>query len=107
MVTVALAYSPVVRTTRLDYRMTKLKFKLSGGQRLGRGISSISAEPGSGMPERGTNRWLSGEARQTGTLQVSRWKFQQRPRAGVYAVVTRQDANWSPSAMNRNPRPVR
>ena len=47
------------------------------------------------MSERSNNRWLSGEARQAGTLQVSRWTFRQRPRGQLFIVVSRQDAPWS------------
>ena len=94
-VTVALAYSPAVRTTRLDYRMTKLKFSLVVANDLDEVSAAFQRDRDQGMPERSTNRWLSGEARQAGTLQVSRWKFQQRPRGQLYVVVTRQDAAWS------------
>lgn len=94
-VTVALAYSPVVRTTRLDYRMTKLKFNLVVANDLDAVAAAFQRDRDQGLPERGTNRWLSGEARQAGTLQVSRWRFQQRPQGQVYVVVTRQDAGWS------------
>lgn len=94
-VTVALAYSPEVRTTRLDYRMTKLKFSLVVANDLNEVAAAFQSNRNQGLPERGTNRWLSGEARQAGTLQVSRWTFQQRPRGHVYVVVTRQDSNWS------------
>ncbi|WP_374495745.1 S8 family peptidase [Zoogloea sp.] len=94
-VTVALAYSPVVRTTRLDYRMTKLKFNLVVAADLDAVAAAFQRDRDQGLPERGTNRWLSGEARQAGTLQVSRWRFQQRPQGQVYVVVTRQDAGWS------------
>ena len=48
-----------------------------------------------GIPERDYNRWLSGTARQAGTLQVSRWTFKQRPPGQLFIVVTRQDAPWS------------
>lgn len=94
-VTVALAYSPVVRTTRLDYRMTKLKFNLVIANDLNEVAAAFQRDRDQGLSERGTNRWLSGEARQAGTLQVSRWRFQQRPQGQVYVVVTRQDAGWS------------
>lgn len=94
-VTVALAYSPVVRTTRLDYRMTKLKFSLVLANDLDEVSAAFQRNRDQGLPERGTNRWLSGEARQAGTLQVSRWQFRQKPQGQVFVVVTRQDAAWS------------
>ncbi len=94
-VTVALAYSPVVRTTRLDYRMTKLKFSLVVASDLDEVAAAFRRDRDKGMSERGTNRWLSGEARQAGTLQVSRWTFQRRPKGQVYVVLTRQDSTWS------------
>ena len=94
-ITVALAYSPVVRTTRLDYRMTKLKFNLVVADDLDQVTAAFQRGRDQGLPERGTNRWLSGDARQGGTLQVSRWRFLQRPQGQVYVVVTRQDTGWS------------
>lgn len=94
-VTVALAYSPVVRTTRLDYRMTKLKFSLVVANNLDEVAAAFQRNRDEGMSERRHNRWLSGEARQAGTLQVSRWTFRQRPRGQLFIVVTRQDAPWS------------
>lgn len=102
-VTVALAYSPVVRTTRLDYRMTKLKFSLVVASNLDEVAAAFQRNRDQGMSERDTNRWLSGDARQAGTLQVSRWTFQQRPRGQVYIVVTRQDAIWSDVADDLEP----
>lgn len=94
-VTIALAYSPVVRTTRLDYRMTKLKFSLVVANNLDEVATAFQHDRDEGMPERSYNRWLSGEARQAGTLQVSRWTFKQRPPGQLFIVVTRQDAPWS------------
>jgi hypothetical protein len=102
-VTVALAYSPAVRTTRLDYRMTKLKFSLVVARDLDEVSAAFQRNRDQGMPERSTARWLSGEARQAGTLQVSRWRFQQRLQGQVYVVVTRQDAPWSTA--NDDPEP--
>ena len=94
-VTVSLAYSPVVRTTRLDYRMTRLKFSLVLANDLDEVSAAFQRKRDHGLPERATNRWFSGEARQAGTLQVSRWQFRQRPQGRVFVVVTRQDAAWS------------
>lgn len=95
-VSVALAYSPAVRTTRLDYRMTRLKFSLVVAAELDAVSRAFERNREEGIPERNTSRWLSGEARQAGTLQVSRWTFRQRPQQGqLFVVVTRQDAPWS------------
>ncbi len=94
-VTIALAYSPVVRTTRLDYRMTKLKFSLVLANDLEEVSAAFQHNRDEGMPEHGTNRSLPGKVRQAGTLQVARWTFRQRPRGQLYVVVTRQDATWS------------
>jgi hypothetical protein len=94
-VTVALAYSPVVRTTRLDYRMTKLKFSLVVANSLDEVATAFQHNRDEGMPERDYNRWLSSTARQAGTLQVSRWTFKLRPPGQLFIVVTRQDAPWS------------
>ncbi len=94
-VTIALAYSPVVRTTRLDYRMTKLKFSLVLANDLDELSAAFQHNRDEGMPEHGTNRSLPGKVRQAGTLQVARWTFRQRPRGQLYVVVTRQDATWS------------
>ena len=43
-----------------------------------------------GIPEREANRWLSGEARGAGALQVSRGTFQ-RQRRQLYLVLIRRD----------------
>lgn len=94
-VTVALAYSPAVRTTRLDYRMTKLKFNLVTANDLDEVSAAFRQNRDHGILERATNRWLSGETRQAGTLQVSRWQFRKRPQGQLFLVVTRQDAAWS------------
>lgn len=95
-VSVALAYTPAVRTTRLDYKMTKLRFALIAADTLEEVSQAFQRNRDEGMPERSTGRWLSNEMRKGGTLQVSRWSFRQRPREQkLFVVVTRQDATWS------------
>jgi hypothetical protein len=95
-VTVALAYSPEVRTTRIDYRATRLRFSLVNANTADDVLAAFRRNRVDGMPERSSNRWLSGDQRNGGTLQVSRWTFrgavQQRR---LFVVVTRQDAPWS------------
>ena len=95
-VSVSLAYSPAVKTTRLDYRMTKLRFTVVAANDLEEVSRAFQHNRAAGMPERANGRWISGEARQAGTLQVSRWTFWRRPREPkLFVVVTRQDAAWS------------
>lgn len=96
-ITVALAYSPEVRTTRLDYRRTKLWFNLVVADSLEDVIRAFQRNREEGMGEHSNGRWLSNGTRKNGTLQVSRWEFRQVPVRGdkVFVVVTRQDSAWS------------
>lgn len=96
-ITVALAYSPDVRTTRLDYRRTKLWFNLVVADSLDDVTRAFQRNREEGMGEHSNGRWLSNETRKNGTLQVSRWEFRQVPVRGdkVFVVVTRQDSAWS------------
>lgn len=102
-VSVALAYSPAVRTTRLAYRMTRLKYSLVASDNLDSVIRAFQRNRDQGMGERATARWISGDARNCGTLQVSRWSFRQRLQGSLYVVVTRQDAPWSTVANEPEP----
>jgi len=96
-ITVALAHSPAVRTTRLDYRMSKLRFSLVTAANLDEVTHAFRRNREQGMGERSNGRWLSNEVRKNGTLQVSRWTFRQALANDnrVFVVVTRQDSPWS------------
>ncbi len=96
-ISVALAYTPEVRTTRLDYRMTRLWFTLVTARNLDEVEAAFRRNREEGMGERSTNRWISNNARKNGTLQVSRWDFRGRlaEDQNVFVVVTRQDSPWS------------
>lgn len=96
-ITVALAYSPEVRTTRLDYRRAKLWFNLVVAANLDEVTQAFRKNREEGMGEHGNGRWLPNDTRKNGTLQVSRWTFEQAPRGRdkVFVVVTRQDSAWS------------
>lgn len=97
-VSIALAYSPEVRTTRLDYRKTQLSFTLVTAESLDEVQAAFRRDRQQGMSERNGNRWISNELRQKGTLQVSRWNFKGVPRRKkLYVVVTRQDKPWARS----------
>ena len=103
-VTVSLAYSPEVRTTRLDYRMSKLWFTLVTATNLEEVERSFQRNREEGIGERNLGRWLSNNDRKNSTLQVSRWTFTQ-PRLNyrVFVVVTRQDTPWG--TVDDNPEP--
>lgn len=96
-VTVSLAYSPEVRTTRLDYRRAKLWFNLVVAASLGEVTQAYRRNREKGMRERSNGRWLPNDTRKNSTLQVSRWRFKQALANGskVFVVVTRQDSPWS------------
>lgn len=94
-ITIALAYSPDVRTTRLDYRMSKLWFTLVKANSLDEVEAAFKKNREEGMGELSGNRWLAATDRNKGTLQVSRWAFvQPRKAEKIFAIVTRQDTPW-------------
>ncbi len=96
-ISVALAYTPDVRTTRLDYRMTRLWFTLVTAGNLDEVEKAFQRNRNEGMGERSRNRWIANNARKNGTLQVSRWDFRGRLADGqrIFVVITRQDYPWS------------
>ena len=95
-VSVALAYAPEVRTTRLEYRATKIRFTFVTADSLDVVSAAFRRNRDDGMPERASNRWISSEQRNSGTLQVSRWHFKGRiNKSRLFVVVTRQDLQWS------------
>jgi subtilisin family serine protease len=99
---ITLAYSPAVKTTRLDYIASKLTFCLLKGtsleniqihfnqktKKLVKRISD-SASP---------NREVSFEIRSKGTVQSSIWNLKQlSPSYKWFIVVTRRDTDWGES----------
>ncbi len=93
--TISLAYTPEVRTTRLDYKAVKLWFTLVKAENLNEVVSAFKRNREQGMGEIQTNRWISNQQRKNGTLQVSRWTFKRNPSfKRLFVVVTRQDNNW-------------
>ena len=106
-ISVALAYSPEVKTTRMDYRRAKLWFHLTLARDLDQVTKAYRRNREEGMGERSTGRWLSNKARKNGTLQVSRWCFKDPPKAEekVVVVITRQDSAWSTPENQQQPEP--
>ena len=100
--TVALAFRPPVRTTRIDYRAVAISFKLVCAGSLDEVAQSFNAAVdriiAPNIQERATGRRISETARSRGTIQASTWTFTQPSRAmrdrSWFVVVTRNDPAW-------------
>lgn len=98
-VSVGLAYSPEVRTTRLDYRRSKISFSLVVAAAFEEVSAAFTRGRDEGVPERSNARSISNDSRKASTLQASRWRFRDPLPAGrrLFVVITRQDSAWSAS----------
>ncbi len=96
---VTLAYSPPVRTTRLEYTATKMSFRLIKGLSLEDVEQHFNHDTQDDNKTRNddatANRNISTQIRDKGTVQSSVWHFKQRnPDEKWFVVVTRQDRDW-------------
>jgi len=107
--TVALAYSPPVRTTRIDYKGCKISFKVVEAESLDAVATSFNAATAhgdfEGIPEfLPANRELSETARSKGTVQASTWVIkvvsEARRQKRLFVVVTRNDPPWGEAITN-------
>lgn len=100
--TVALAYRPAVRTTRIDYRAAGISFKLVQAKSLDDVTECFNAavdpDDASRIVERSTGRRFSETMRSRGTVQASTWTFTQPSNTvredSWFVVVTRNDPAW-------------
>ena len=103
--TVALAYRPPVRTTRVDYRAVGITFNLVKADSLDEVARSFNAaterETNPSMREWSGNREVTALQRSRGTVQSSTWTFKQPSRStrdsSWFVVVTRNDPPWGES----------
>jgi hypothetical protein len=96
---VTLAYCPAVRTTRVDYMATKINFRLVKGKSLQEVQRHFNQDHKKDVDTisdaRATDREITSQQREKGTLQSSIWKFKQlNPAEKWFVVVTRQDKEW-------------
>lgn len=103
---ITLAYSPVVRTTRIEYLATQINYRLVIGTSLDEVQKHFSqqlkAETDVLKEAKHSNRDISAQLRNHGTVQSSRWTFKQlRPGEKWFVVVVRQDRDWNPSAAEK------
>lgn len=102
-VSVSLAYTPLVRTTRMDYKTTRMSFKLIKALSLDevskRFNNDIPIEETHKFEEYKNQREITEQRRNYGTLQSSTWSFKQvnaRERLKkLFVVVTRHDHIWA------------
>lgn len=105
---ITLAYSPVVRTTRIDYLATQINYRLAVGTSLDEVQKHFSkelkAETEVLKEAKSSNRDISAQLRNRGTVQSSRWTLRQcKPGEKWFLVVVRQDRDWNPSAAEKEP----
>lgn len=107
--TVTLAYSPAVRTTRLDYVATQITYRLVKGKSLDEVQAffnkDLQDETKVRKDDAETNREITAQLRGRGTVQSSRWTFKQRkPTEKWFVVVIRQDRDWNhPDVLDLEP----
>lgn len=99
-ITASLAYSPSVRTTRLEYLATKIKFHLVNADSLDAVVDAFDNNNKKKVDSigecDGTRRDITQDDRSRGTLQSSRWKFNKFQKSRkLFVVVTRQDQPWA------------
>ncbi len=105
-ITVGLAYSPAVRTTRIDYKASRIEFKLIEALSLDAAAAAFNAESSSeefpGISELQLNRNINATSRSKGTVQACTWKLSRitnnRRANRPYVVVTRTDNAWGKDA---------
>lgn len=101
-IVISLAYTPHVRTTRLDYVATKISFKLVRGESLDDvecAFNNANKDTYDNIPEcSNSNRTVTETLRSKGTVQCSHWLYKQlKPKHKYFVVVTRQDRDWGES----------
>ena len=101
-ITVALAYRPPIRTTRVDYRAVSISFKFVQANSLEEVVRrfnvDVDKDTTTEIQERPSSRRFSETVRSRGTVQGSTWTFTQPSAAlsntSLYVVVTRNDPAW-------------
>ena len=101
-ITIALAYRPPVRTTRIDYRAAGISFKFVQAASLDdvarRFNAAVDRATTEAISERSSGRRFTERVRSRGTVQASTWTFKQPSEAMVrsswFVVVTRNDPAW-------------
>lgn len=96
---VSLSYMPAVKTTRIEYRTTKISFtvvKSDSIESVQNSFNQSNKKTAALMSEVDRNRQTTSELRNKGTVQSSTWAIKQpRTKEKWFIVVTRQDFQWA------------
>lgn len=100
--TVALAYSPAVRTTRIAYKSSRIDFRLVSGpnlQHVTRMFNAATSREEYELIRELNGAQIGSRNRAAGTVQMDRWRFRrpsaQRRQERLFVVVTRNDHPWA------------
>lgn len=98
-ITVAIAHSPAVRTTRVDYKASRLTFHLIEAPTLEAAVAATSKETAKqvkSIQELGCKKKMYGiTLRSWGTAQASTWIISRERTSRLFLVVTRNDQPWA------------
>lgn len=100
--TVALAHTPVVRTTRIEYKASQIDFQVveaSSFTEIEKSFNANTAKSEYENISELSNRTINKTTRSKGTVQAATWRFKiiskNRRKKKLFIVVTRQDtAQW-------------
>lgn len=101
-ITVALAHSPAIKTTRFNYKASEISFRLIESPDLETAINHFNAATKSqaypAIPEINLQHSRSSSIRSKGTVQSCTWKLkkitEKRKNNRLFVVVTRTDTVW-------------
>jgi len=105
---VSLAYTPPVRSTRTDYKATRIEFKLvaaSSLEEVQQRFDNESKGAFDALPEK-IGAHINWTRRSRGTVQTAAWHFQVKPKflyeKKLFVVVTRNDFDWAAPLVNEH-----
>jgi hypothetical protein len=97
-ISVALAYSPMVKTTRIGYRAVQLRFNVVEAESLEQvtgWFNTNRVAAARKLAESGFAN-INATSRSKGTLQCATWTYKQSGARRLFIVVTRKDEPWNP-----------
>lgn len=107
-ISVALAHCPQTRTTRVEYKASRIYFRLAEASSLDEAVAAYSKaaedeEQQDGIGELSTNRHTYGASKRShGTVQASSWVIKRPRKNKLFVIVTRNDFAWGEPLSKEN-----